>query len=86
MKTMQEYLDEVADMVTGTDPRLAVSAHFGADTASVRVHSPAGKCLGELTITVKGDRPEFDMEHACLYAGYLAGVASVRLGNTETMQ
>jgi len=70
-------------MVTGTDPRLAVSAHFGADTASVRVHSPAGKCLGELTITVKGDRPEFDMEHACFSAGYLVGMAQARMGSNQ---
>lgn len=85
MKTMEEYLDEIADMVMGLDSRLDLAADFSEDDAMLTVFS-GDQTIGMLRINVSGNTPKFDMEHACLYAGYLAGVASVRLGNTETMQ
>lgn len=86
MKTVEEYLDEIADMVLGTDPRLALTADFGEDVASLRVHGPGGTCLGEVRISVPGDAPEFDMEHACFNAGCLAGMARVHMQLAETLQ
>lgn len=85
MKTMEEYLDEIADMVIGLDSRLDLAADFGDDDASLTVFS-GGVTIGTLRIIVQGDRPAFDMEHACLHAGYLVGLAQSRLGATETAQ
>lgn len=86
MKTMEEYLDEIADMVMGSDPRVYLSADWDDNTGTLYVWGPNDEALGHVSISVLGDTPQFDMEHACFNAGYLVGLAQSNLGNTETLQ
>lgn len=89
MKTMEEYLDEIADMVMGSNPSLHLAASYGPQDAILRVfvgEDEQAMEVGYLSITARGRSPEFDMEHACFNAGYLVGLAKSRLGNTETVQ
>lgn len=89
MKTMEAYLDEIADMVIGSNSSLHVSASYGPQDAILRVfvgEDEQAVEVGCINITARGDSPEFDMEHACFNAGYLVGMARARLGNTEALQ